>query len=160
MVSPLLEIRNLRSYLRTPRGVAKAVDGICFNLEAGSIRAIVGESGSGKSMTALSIMQLLPEPAGYVDGGEILFDGKDLLSLTWSEMRQIRGKEIAMIFQEPMTSLNPAFTIGDQVREAALVHGHPRGQAASLALGLLAKVGIEDPRAALRQYPHELSGGM
>ncbi len=156
----LLEIRGLCTYLRSPRGVVKAVDGISVTVEEGKIRALVGESGSGKSMTALSIMQLLPEPAGYVESGSIAFESQDLLDLTWSEMRDLRGSRISMIFQEPMTSLNPAYTIGNQVREAALVHGKSRAEAADLALHLLERVGMENPQLTLRQYPHELSGGM
>jgi oligopeptide/dipeptide ABC transporter ATP-binding protein len=146
--------------LSTPRGTARAVDGVSFSIDPGQIRAIVGESGCGKSMTALSIMQLLPEPAGYVDSGKILFEGRDLLDLTWSQMRDVRGNGIGMIFQEPMTSLNPTFTIGNQVRESAVVHGKSTAEAQELALDLLAKVGIQNPAATLRQYPHELSGGM
>jgi len=157
---PILEVAGLCTYLGTPRGAVKAVDGIDFTVEEGRIRALVGESGSGKSMTALSIMQLLPEPAGYIERGKILFQGRDLLDLTWSDMRTIRGSQMAMIFQEPMTSLNPVYTIGNQVREAALVHGKSRAEAAELAGELLAKVGIEDPTLTLRQYPHQLSGGM
>jgi oligopeptide/dipeptide ABC transporter ATP-binding protein len=156
----LLEVRDLRTYLRSPRGPVKAVDGLTFSVMPGKVRALVGESGSGKSMTALSIIQLLPEPAGYVEGGTILFEGRDLLDLTWSEMRDLRGSQISMIFQEPMTSLNPAYTIGNQVREAALVHGKSKTEASGLAESLLEKVGIENPRLTLRQYPHELSGGM
>jgi oligopeptide/dipeptide ABC transporter ATP-binding protein len=159
-LSALLEIVGLRTYFRSPRGLVKAVDGVSVAVAEGKIRAIVGESGSGKSMTALSILQLLPEPAGYIEGGSILFEGRDLLELSWSEMRELRGSRIAMIFQEPMTSLNPAFTIGNQVREAALVHGKSKVEAADLALHLLEKVGIENPALTLRQYSHQLSGGM
>ena len=160
MAEALLEVRDLCTYLRSPRGVVRAVDGVSFAVEPHKIRALVGESGSGKSMTALSIMQLLPEPAGYVASGSIVFEGDDLLDLTWSEMRALRGSRISMIVQEPMTSLNPAYTIGNQVREAALVHGKGPREATDLALDLIAKVGIENPRLTLRQYAHELSGGM
>jgi oligopeptide/dipeptide ABC transporter ATP-binding protein len=160
MAEPILEVRNLKTYLDTADGVAKAVDGVSFAVEAGRTLGIVGESGSGKSMTALSIMQLLPEPVGYIDEGQVLYAGKDLLDLTWSQMREIRGREIAMIFQEPMTSLNPTFTIGNQLKEASLVHGKSVEEADDLADYLLGKVGIENPRLTLRQYPHELSGGM
>src|SRR5580692_8507486 len=156
----LLEVRNLRTYLKTPRGLAWAVDGVSFTLEAGRTRAIVGESGCGKSITALSIMQLLPEPMGFVDSGEILLDGKDLLDYTWNEVREFRGKEIAMIFQEPRTSLNPTFTIGNQVAESVVAHGGTWAQGRMRALELLERVGIENPAGVLKQYPHELSGGM
>jgi oligopeptide/dipeptide ABC transporter ATP-binding protein len=157
---PTLEVRNLRTYLNTPRGRAWAVDGVSFTLPAGKIRAIVGESGCGKSVTALSIMQLLPEPAGFVDSGQVLLEGKDLFDLTWSQMRDHRGVDLAMIFQEPMTSLNPVFTIGNQVTEAVTAHGGLRAEARDRAIHLLERVGIEDPARVLRQYPHELSGGM
>ncbi|RYG26892.1 ABC transporter ATP-binding protein, partial [bacterium] len=160
MANPLLEVQDLHTFLSSPRGTARAVDGVSFSIEPGQIRAVVGESGCGKSMTALSIMQLLPEPAGYVDSGKILFEGKDLLDLTWNEMRDVRGNGISMIFQEPMTSLNPTLTIGSQVREAAMVHGKSANEAQELAADLLGKVGIQNPVATLRQYPHELSGGM
>ncbi len=160
MAQPLLDVRDLHTFLSSPRGVARAVDGVSFTIDPGQIRAIVGESGCGKSMTALSIMQLLPEPAGTIDSGQILFNGKDLLDLTWSQMRDVRGNDIAMIFQEPMTSLNPVYTIGNQVRESAEVHGKSKKEAQELAADLLNRVGIENPAATLRQYPHELSGGM
>jgi peptide/nickel transport system ATP-binding protein len=156
----VLEVRDLRTYLRTPRGTAWAVDGVSFTLEAGQTRGIVGESGCGKSMTALSIMQLLPEPAGFVDSGQVLLDGKDLLDLTWNQMRAYRGRDLAMIFQEPMTSLNPVFTIGNQVAESVVAHGGTKEEGRKRALELLDRVGIERPDIVLRQYPHELSGGM
>ncbi len=158
--APLLQVKNLRTYFNTPRGTAKAVDGVSFTLERGKTLAIVGESGCGKSMTALSILQLVPEPAGYIEDGRILFEGRDLLDLTWEQMRAVRGKDIAMIFQEPMTSLNPVYTIGYQIREAMLIHGKEAGAAQARALDLLRRVGLSDPEQALRQYPHELSGGM
>ncbi|MGC4042568.1 MAG: ABC transporter ATP-binding protein [Armatimonas sp.] len=160
MSDVLLSIENLKTYFRTSRGIVKAVDGANFTLERGKTRAIVGESGCGKSMTALSILQLVPEPAGYIDGGRIVFEGRDLLDLTWSEMRQVRGKDIAMIFQEPMTSLNPTFTIGSQIAEAMTIHGKDQATAIARAEDLLSRVGMTDPRQTLRQYPHELSGGM
>jgi len=160
MSQPLLEVKGLKTYLSSHRGVAKAVDGVNFSVAEGKTLGIVGESGSGKSMTALSIMQLLPEPAGYVEGGQILFQGEDLLEMTWSEMRNVRGKDIAMIFQEPMTSLNPTLTIGFQMNETALVHGRSRHETRDLAQHLLGRVGIENPGLTLRQFPHELSGGM
>jgi oligopeptide/dipeptide ABC transporter ATP-binding protein len=158
---PLLEVENLRTYFRTPRGIARAVDGVSFCVERGQTLAIVGESGCGKSVTALSLLQLVPEPAGYIEGGRVLFEGEDLLDKTWEEMREVRGRDIAMIFQEPMTSLNPTFTIGSQLVEAMAIHGTASGEKArKRAEELLARVDLEDPRQALRQYPHELSGGM
>ncbi len=158
---PLLQVENLRTYFHTPRGIAKAVDGVSFQVEQGKTLAIVGESGCGKSITALSLLQLVPEPAGYIEGGRILFEGRDLLDLTWDQMRRVRGDDIAMIFQEPMTSLNPTFTIGYQLVEAMTMHGKFTGaQARQRAKDLLARVGLQDPAQALRQYPHELSGGM
>src|SRR3982751_1000983 len=123
LATPLLQVDNLRTFFHTPRGVSRAVDGVSFELNAGETLAIVGESGCGKSMTALSILQLVPEPAGYIDSGKILFEGKDLLDLTWDQMRAVRGKDIAMIFQEPMTSLNAVYTIGWQIVETLMLHG-------------------------------------
>jgi len=160
MNEPLLQVENLRAYVHTPRGVVRAVDGVSFTVNVGETLAIVGESGCGKSMTALSLLQLLPEPAGYIETGRILFRGKDLLDLTWDEMRAVRGKEIGIIFQEPMTSLNPVFTIGEQLVEAATVHGTSAAAARKRALELLDRVEIDDPQRIMRQYPHELSGGM
>ena len=161
VAQPLLQVDDLRTYFSTPHGIARAVDGVSFVLEQGETLALVGESGCGKSMTALSILQLVPEPAGYIDGGRILFEGKDLLDLTWSQMRQVRGNDIAMIFQEPMTSLNGTRTIGWQLVEAMEVHGKASGHAAQhRALEMLARVGLDQPTLVLRQYPHELSGGM
>ncbi|HZP82559.1 MAG TPA: ABC transporter ATP-binding protein [Chthonomonadaceae bacterium] len=161
MAEPLLRVEDLRTYFGTPRGTARAVDGVSFIIEKGETLALVGESGCGKSMTALSVLQLVPEPAGYIESGRILFNGVDLLDYTWEQMRAIRGKEIAMIFQEPMTSLNPTFTIGWQLVETMAVHGAPRNtQTRRRAEELLARVGLHEPGQALRQYPHELSGGM
>ncbi len=160
MPEPVLQVEDLRTYFHTPGGVARAVDGVSFALQEGETLALVGESGCGKSMTALSILQLVPEPAGVIEGGRILFHGRDLLDLTWEEMRGVRGRDIAMIFQEPMTSLNPVFTVGRQMVEAMTVHGMPRSQARARAKELLARVELEDPARALGQYPHELSGGM
>lgn len=158
--TPLLQVENLRTYFSSSRGIVKAVDGVSFTVNKGETRAIVGESGCGKSMTALSLLQLVPEPAGYIDGGRILFEGRDLLDLTWEQMRSVRGKDIAMIFQEPMTSLNPTFTIGWQLREAMTIHGKDAGEAMDRGMELLGRVGLKDPGQTLRQYPHELSGGM
>ena len=156
----LLQVDDLRTWFRTSRGIVKAVDGVSFDVAPGKTRAIVGESGCGKSITALSILQLVPEPAGYIESGKIHFGGEDILERSWTDMRGLRGKEIAMIFQEPMTSLNPTRTIGWQLSEAMTVHGKDAPAARTRALELLERVGLRDPNAALRQYPHELSGGM
>ena len=161
MSSPLLQVKDLRTYFHTSRGDARAVDGVSFSLDRGKTLAVVGESGCGKSVTALSIIQLVAEPAGFIAGGEIWFDGQDLLDLTAEQMRTVRGRRIGMIFQEPMTSLNPVYTIGRQVTEAMEIHGLARGQAArKRAVDLLERVGIEEGPAILQRYPHELSGGM
>lgn len=160
-IQPLLQVENLRTYFHTPRGIARAVDGVSFSIQPGETLGIVGESGCGKSMTALSILQLVPEPAGYIDGGRIYFEGKDLLDKTWEEMRSVRGKEIAMIFQEPMTSLNPVFTIRWQLMETLRLHGTVTESAAeSRCVELLEKVQIPEVQKVLRSYPHQLSGGM
>jgi oligopeptide/dipeptide ABC transporter ATP-binding protein len=159
MTDPLLTVEDLRVFFDSPRGTVRAVDGVGFTVNRGETRAIVGESGCGKSMTALSLLQLVPEPAGYIDSGRILFEGRDLLDLTWEQMRTVRGREIGMIFQEPMTSLNPTFTIGFQLREAMTVHGVSPADADRRAGDLLERVGL-NPTEARRQYPHELSGGM
>jgi oligopeptide/dipeptide ABC transporter ATP-binding protein len=156
----LLQVDDLRTWFRTSRGIVKAVDGVSFDVAPGKTRAIVGESGCGKSITALSILQLVPEPAGYIESGKIHFGGEDILERSWTDMRGLRGREIAMIFQEPMTSLNPTRTIGWQLSEAMTVHGKDASAARTRALELLERVGLRDPNAALRQYPHELSGGM
>jgi len=161
MNTPLLQVENLRTYFHTPYGIARAVDGVSFRVQAGETVAIVGESGCGKSMTALSLLQLVPEPAGYIEGGRILFEGKDLLDRTWNQMRQVRGRDIAMIFQEPMTSLNAVFTIGTQLVEAMTIHSTAtRIEAEKRAITLLERVKLPQPTQVMRQYPHELSGGM
>jgi oligopeptide/dipeptide ABC transporter ATP-binding protein len=161
VAQPLLQVEDLRTYFRTPNGTARAVDGVSFTIDPGETVGIVGESGCGKSMTALSILQLVPEPAGYIDGGRILFEGSDLLDLTWSQMRAIRGSGISMIFQEPMTSLNAVFTIGWQLREVMETHGTAKGEEAQRrAIELLDRVRIPNAAQIVRQYPHELSGGM
>src|SRR5262245_4673725 len=161
MPEPLLRVENLKTYFDTPRGKARAVDGVNFTIAPGETMALVGESGSGKSMTALSLLQLVPEPAGYIESGRVLFEGVDLLDFTWEQMRSVRGAGIGMIFQEPMTSLNPVFTIGWQLLEVLAVHGRGRGpDSVRRATELLSRVGLENPERILRQYPHELSGGM
>ncbi len=157
----LLEVKNLSTCFLTERGVARAVDDVSFKLFEGQILGVVGESGCGKSVTALSIMRLIPEPPGRIAGGEILFDGENLLALPEDGMRRIRGNRIAMIFQEPMTSLNPVFRIGDQVAEALEAHEKiSRKESFSRAVELLDRVGIPSPGERARNYPHQMSGGM
>jgi peptide/nickel transport system ATP-binding protein/oligopeptide transport system ATP-binding protein len=159
--APLLSVRNLRTVFGTAQGEVTAVDDVSFDVAPGEVLGIVGESGSGKSVTALSILGLLPQPPGRVAAGEILFEGRDLLKIPRSELRKLRGSAIGMIFQEPMTSLNPVFTIGDQITETIRVHERI-GAAAARARGIemLAKVGIPSPDRRIDDYPHQLSGGM
>jgi oligopeptide transport system ATP-binding protein len=159
--SPLLRVQDLTTTFRTPTGTVRAVDHVAFELRRGETLGIVGESGSGKSMTALSILRLV-QPPGEIHGGPISFNGRsDLLELSERGMRTIRGAEIGFIFQEPMTALNPVFTIGDQIIEALLVHRRAtRAQARSRVVELLEAVRIPDPARRLRDYPHQLSGGM
>ena len=157
----LLEVRDLHTEFRTGAGVVPAVDGISYTVERGETVAIVGESGSGKTAGALSILRLIPDPPGRITQGEILFAGRDLLRLSDEEIRQVRGGEIGMIFQEPMTSLNPVLTIGRQITETIEQHrGVDRTAAQKRAVELLGMVGIADPTRRLKQYPHQLSGGM
>jgi oligopeptide/dipeptide ABC transporter ATP-binding protein len=161
-VAPLLELRNASTHYVSQRGtrVVKAVDNVSLSLEAGETLGVVGESGSGKTTLALSILRILP-PAAVNAGGEILFDGENLLEKSPDEMRQIRGKKIAMILQDPMASLNPLFTIGDQVSEPLRVHeGMPRKRAWERAIALLKSVRITAPETRVREYPHQMSGGM
>jgi oligopeptide transport system ATP-binding protein len=157
----LLDIRDLRTYFNLMDGTVKAVDGVSFSLRRGGRLALVGESGSGKSVTAMSIMRLIDIPPGEIVSGEVMFDGVDLLKLDDRRMRKVRGGEIAMIFQEPMTSLNPVLTVGDQIGEAVLLHQKVDHKAAvAITLQALADVGVPDPKRRIKQYPHELSGGM
>jgi ABC-type dipeptide/oligopeptide/nickel transport system ATPase component len=157
----LLQVRNLKTYFQTEAGIAKAVDGVDLDVFPGEVVGLVGESGSGKSVTALSILRLIPDPPGKIVGGSILFHGRDLLQLSWDEIRAIRGKEISMIFQEPMTSLNPVFTIGMQLMEAVLGHeAVSRKEALQRAVEMLQLVGIPDPASRMDDYPHQFSGGM
>jgi oligopeptide/dipeptide ABC transporter ATP-binding protein len=157
----LLEVKGLHTEFRTGAGVVRAVDGVFYTVEHGETVAVVGESGSGKSVGALSILRLIPDPPGRITAGEILFDGRDLLRLPESEMRKIRGRDIGMVFQEPMTSLNPVLTIGRQITETLEEHqSADRPTAERRAVELLEMVGIADSRRRLRQYPHQLSGGM
>ena len=156
----LLEVENLQTHFRTPDGVNRAVDGVSFHVEAGETLAIVGESGCGKSVTAMSILRLIPEPPGRI-AGAIRFQGRNLLDLSDREMRQIRGNEISMIFQEPMTSLNPVLTVGRQIGETLRLHqGLSKQQAEAKAIEMLQLVGIPEPARRVREYPHQLSGGM
>ena len=157
----LLEVKDLRTYFETEDGVVKAVDGIGFELKRGETLGIVGESGSGKSVANLSLMRLIPEPPGKIVSGEILFGGRDVLKLSAREVRDIRGKQIAMIFQDPMTSLNPFMRISKQLMEVTQTHlGHSREQARAHAIKMLELVGIPDARERADSYPHEFSGGM
>jgi oligopeptide/dipeptide ABC transporter ATP-binding protein len=161
MAEPLLSVEGLRVAFGPPEREQVAVDGVCFTLAPGEVVGIVGESGSGKSLTALSILKLVPNPPGRIAAGRIVFRGQDLVPLGERAMNAIRGRDIAMIFQEPMTALNPVFTIGEQIAETLRVHeGIDRAAARRRAQELLARVGISNPAQRLDQYPHELSGGM
>ena len=161
MNDALLSVQNLKTYFRTPEGVARAVDGISFNIKPNEIFALVGESGCGKSVTALSIIQLVAKPAGFIADGAIYYKGQDITRLSEVEKRKIQGNDIAMIFQEPMTSLNPVFTIGNQISEAIRQHQNLRGTAArNAAIEMLDLVGIPEPTARYDEYPHQMSGGM
>jgi peptide/nickel transport system ATP-binding protein len=156
----LLEIEDLQTHFRTPDGVNRAVDGLSFKVEAGQTLAIVGESGCGKSVTAMSVLRLIPEPPGKI-AGRIRFQGRDLLKLTRAEMRDIRGNDISMIFQEPMTALNPVLTVGRQIGETLRLHQRlDRTAAEKRAVEMLTLVGIPEPERRVDDYPHQLSGGM
>jgi oligopeptide/dipeptide ABC transporter ATP-binding protein len=158
---PLLEVEELRTHFFTRRGVIKAVDGVSFTLHAGETLALVGESGSGKSVTCLSLVRLVPEPAGRIVGGRVVFAGEDLLRKTAAEMRWVRGKQIAMVLQDPMTSLNPALTIDTQVAEVVRLHQGLRGPSLrNRILEALRRLRIPAAEARLGHYPHQLSGGM
>jgi oligopeptide/dipeptide ABC transporter ATP-binding protein len=159
--APLLDVRNLHTYFHTDAGDAKAVDGVSFSIAAGKTLAVVGESGCGKTVTALSILQLIPIPPGEFVAGEINFAGRDLLKVPPHELRSIRGGQIAMIFQEPGTSLNPVFTVGAQIGEAIALHRQlPKSQFRAEVLRSLRAVHVSDPERRIDQYPHEMSGGM
>jgi len=161
MTENILEVKNLKTYFHTHAGVVKAVDDVSFAIKQGEILGIVGESGSGKSVTSLSIMRLLHNTTGRIEGGEILYKGKDLLKLSEDEMRLVRGNHISMIFQEPMTSLNPVYSIGTQISNAIMIHqGGSRQTAMKRAVEMLSLVGIPNPEQRVREYPHQLSGGM
>ena len=157
----ILELKDLHTHFHTPEGVVRAVDGVTYSLKSGETLGVVGESGCGKSVTALSILNLVPQPPGRIFGDGIMFEGKDLTKLPPKEMRAIRGNNIAMIFQEPMTSLNPVFTIGFQISEAVMLHqGLKKREAMDRSAEMLDLVGIPLPRQRVREYPHQLSGGM
>jgi peptide/nickel transport system ATP-binding protein len=156
----LLEVENLQTHFRTPDGINRAVDGVSFSVAAGETLAVVGESGCGKSVTAMSLLRLIPDPPGRIKGS-IKFEGRDLLALSEQEMRAIRGNEISMIFQEPMTSLNPVLTIGRQIGETVRLHqGLDKKAARQRAIEMLTLVGISEPARRVGEYPHQLSGGM
>jgi oligopeptide/dipeptide ABC transporter ATP-binding protein len=158
---PLLEVRDLRTWFHTEEGVGRAVDGISFAVDRGETLGLVGESGCGKSVCALSVMRLVPRPPGRIESGQVLLDGRDLLTLAEDEMCAVRGNEIAMVFQEPMTSLNPVLTCGYQIAEAVLLHQRVTGrEARQRAEEMLRLVGIPAPEQRLDEYPHQLSGGM
>jgi oligopeptide/dipeptide ABC transporter ATP-binding protein len=160
-VAKLLQVQNLHTQFMTSAGVVRAVDGVSYDVEEGETVALVGESGCGKSVSALSVMRLVAEPAGRIVSGKILFKGRDLLELSEVEMRSVRGREIAMVFQEPMTSLNPVLTIGRQLTEGLEIHlGMEPAAAKTRAMELLGMVGIPDAERRLAQYPHHFSGGM
>ena len=160
-MSALLEVDDLGTWFYTRQGIVKAVDGVDFKVTSGETLAIVGESGCGKSMTALSLMRLVPEPPGRIVSGSIRLGGRDLLKLSEEEMRKVRGNEISMIFQEPMTSLNPVMTIGKQITEALILHRSlNRKQAMKRAIEMLDLVRIPEPKQRAKEYPHQLSGGM
>src|SRR2546423_5456963 len=157
----ILEVRDLRTYFNTEEGMVKAVDGIDFELKRGETLGIVGESGSGKSVTNLSVMRLIPEPPGEIVAGDVVFDGIDVLELPIEDVRKIRGRRIAMIFQDPMTSLNPFLKISKQIMEDTQLHlGHTRRLAYEHAIKMLKTVGISDAETRVDEYPHEFSGGM
>ena len=152
---PILELDGLRTYFYSDEGTAKAVDGVSYKILPGETLGVVGESGSGKSVTALSVMQLIPQPPGKIEGGAIRFKGESLLAKSDEEMRRIRGNEIAMIFQEPMTALNPVYTVGDQIMETVMLHrGIDKEAARAHAIEMLTRVGIPSPTQRVDEYPH------
>ena len=160
-MAALLEVKDLQTHFFTYDGVVKAVDGVSYDLEAGETLGLVGESGCGKSVSALSIMRLIPDPPGKIINGQILFEGEDILSVSMANMRHIRGAKISMVFQEPMTSLNPVLTVDRQITETLQLHkGMSMSEAHRESIDLLFKVGIPDPESRIKQYPHQFSGGM
>jgi oligopeptide/dipeptide ABC transporter ATP-binding protein len=160
-MADLLQVKNLETSFFTPEGQVRAIDGVSFEIAEGKTLGLVGESGCGKSVSSLSIMRLIPSPPGKIVGGEILYRGRDLLKLSNEEMRKIRGNEISMIFQEPMTSLNPVFTVGNQIGEAISLHqGLGKKETREKTIEMLRLVKIADPQSRVDSYPHQLSGGM
>jgi len=156
-----LDVSDLRTFFYTPEGIVRAVDNVNFSVRKGETLGILGESGCGKSVAAMSIMRLIPEPPGRIEGGRALFEGENLFSLSASEMRRVRGNKISMIFQEPMTSLNPVYTVGDQIGETFMIHrGMGRKESMLAATTMLDLVGIPSPEKRIHEYPHQLSGGM
>jgi peptide/nickel transport system ATP-binding protein len=161
MAERLLDVRNLKTHFFTDEGVVRAVDGVDMYIDKGETLGVVGESGCGKSVTALSVMRLIPQPPGKIVDGQILYSGQDLVTLPANRMRKIRGKEISMIFQEPMTSLNPVFTVGEQIAEAVRLHeGLGRREAMAKTVDMLKLVHIPNAERRVKEYPHQLSGGM
>ncbi|MGE5588326.1 MAG: ABC transporter ATP-binding protein, partial [Clostridia bacterium] len=161
MGETLLEVRDLKTYFYTEDGVVPAVDGVSFSVDKGETIGIVGESGCGKSVTSLSVMRLIPNPPGKIIDGEIIFEGENILEKSEAEMRHIRGNDISMIFQEPMTSLNPVFTIGDQIMEAIMLHQKVgKREARAKTIEMLKLVGIPSAEKRVDEYPHQMSGGM
>jgi oligopeptide/dipeptide ABC transporter ATP-binding protein len=158
---PILEIRDLRTFFASDQGIVRSVNGISLALNAGETLGVVGESGSGKSVTSLSVMRLIPTPPGIYAGGEVLFEGQDLLKLDEGRMRELRGSRLAMIYQEPMTSLNPVYTVGEQIAETVRTHqGLPHRKAFQRAVEMLRLVNIPEPEKRASEFPHQLSGGM
>ncbi|MFP6593543.1 MAG: ABC transporter ATP-binding protein, partial [Dehalococcoidia bacterium] len=157
----ILELKNLRTYFQTSYGTVKAVDGVSYYVKRGETLGVVGESGSGKSVTALSIMRLIPSPPGYIVGGEVILDGQNVLDLSDGEMAKIRGSKVGMILQDPMTALNPFLSIEEQLTEVTRLHlGHDHKQALRHAIGMLERVGIPSAAERISDYPHQFSGGM
>ena len=158
---PVLEVRHLKTYFLTEDGEGKAVDDVSFSIGRGEVLGLVGESGCGKSVTSLSIMRLVPDPPGKILGGQILFNGRNLLELSEEEMRTVRGRDVSMVFQEPMTSLNPVFTVGDQIQEGYILHtGASKKDARARTIELMKLVNIPAPETRIDDYPHQFSGGM
>jgi len=160
MAAPLLAVENLKTWFYTSRGVLKAVDGVSFILRGGETLGLLGESGSGKSITSLSLLRLVPQPAGRIVGGRVLFEGRDLLGISEAEMRLVRGKSISMILQDPLTSLNPVFTVGEQVAESLRIHGIALSRIREKVIELLERMRIPDAKSRADDYPHQFSGGM
>ena len=160
-MEPIIQVKNLKTFFNTDEGVAHAVDDVSFSVYPGETLGIVGESGCGKSVTSLSMMKLIPQPPGFFAGGQILYRGRNVLDIPEDDMREIRGNKISMIFQEPMTSLNPVFTVGHQIEEAIIIHqGIKKKDAREKALEMLRLVSIPSPEQRIDEYPHQLSGGM